>query len=90
MKLQDWMVEPINNGRTYQITTTERTRFVVIAETTEDALPDAALHAKLMSKSPPMLKALRLLIEHSWVDTPAGIHARIDALLAIEGLEEIR
>jgi hypothetical protein len=53
------MVEPINGGTTYQITTTEETGFVVLAETPIDLDPDMAKkYAQLLASSSMMFEVL--------------------------------
>lgn len=54
-----WIVEPINDGQTYQITTTDRTGFAVIAETPIDGTGRDAVNARLLAAAPAMLAQLR-------------------------------
>lgn len=65
-----WMVEPINSGETYQITTTERTAFAVIAETPVDGTGRDEANAQLIAAAPRMLDALQLFLHavrgHGW------------------------
>jgi hypothetical protein len=52
-----WIVEPINDGQTYQITTSERTGFTIIAETETGNSSDKA-NASLMAAAPEMFALL--------------------------------
>ncbi len=48
-----WIVEPINDGQSYQITTAESTGFRVIAET------DSEANARLFAAAPDLLVAVQ-------------------------------
>lgn len=66
-----WMVEPINDGETYQITTSEDTGFVVIAETVTGHPIDHA-NAVKMAAAPELLEALKAALQ--WIDrVPASV-----------------
>lgn len=58
-----WMVEPIDGGLTYQVTTSEETGFKVICETGWGDDVDAA-NARLIAAAPDLLKALGVIIRH--------------------------
>lgn len=53
-----WLVEPINGGETYQITSSEDKHFHVLAETTGGSEVDKA-NAILMAAGPELLGALK-------------------------------
>jgi hypothetical protein len=76
-----WMVEPINDGETYQVTTGERTGFVVICET-EWGGAEAEAIARQLAASPDLYDALtgaeEFIAGFEGDDTQAGV----DGLLA--------
>ena len=51
------MVEPINGGQTYQITSAESKHFLVIAETPLDGTGRDAANARLIAAAPELLDA---------------------------------
>ena len=71
---EPWIVEPINNGETYQITSGEDTDFTIIAETPSGTSVDKA-NAHLMAQAPSLLKILKRLDRMTrgvdWLDSEA-------------------
>lgn len=56
-----WMVEPINGGQTYQITSAESRHFAVIAETPVDGTGADEANARLIAAAPELLAALEVV-----------------------------
>ncbi len=57
-----WLVEPINGGQTYQITSAENKHFKIIAETPIDGTGADEANAYLIAAAPTLLKALKLFL----------------------------
>lgn len=76
-----WMVEPISNGLTYQVTTSEQTGFKVICETDWGDDVDAA-NARLIAAAPALLKAVTELSAFVGVMCGIGPNAIIPATIA--------
>lgn len=59
-----WLVEPINGGQTYQITSAEDRHFTVIAETPVDGTGRDKANAHLIASSPDLLATCRKAEQH--------------------------
>lgn len=58
-----WMVEPINGGQTYQITSAESKHFLVIAETPLDGTGRDEANARVLAAAPKLLEALERALD---------------------------